>query len=538
MPVGEKMRKTKKLICLVLAVCLVLSLSVQTLASGAGTDSALKAAEEYVLSAVPEPQVGSIGGEWAVIGLARGGAAVPDGYFDGYYSRLEATLRELGGVLHRRKYTEYSRVILAVTAIGHDARSVAGYDLTLPLGDYDATVLQGLNGPIWALIALDSGNYPIPGNPQAKTQATRQLYVDCILSAQGADGGWSLDGGESGADMTAMALQALAKYSAQPAVSAAIDRALGYLSDIQYPDGGYASDGEETAESCAQVLVALCENGISPDDARFVKNGSTVLDALLSFSVGGGFEHTRSGGANQMASEQGLYALAAAYRAENGMDSLYTMSSGTADEPAGEPTGGQTVNRVPVTKPGVSFADIAGHKNQAAIEDLASRGIINGKSADSFDPDAGMTRAEFSAIVVRALGLEPKAVSAFDDVPAGKWYAAYVGTAYTCGIVNGVGERRFDPDGPITRQEAAVMVSRAARLCGMDPDLGEQAVSSVLSRFTDGGAPAEWARQSLAFCYSSGLMPDMDTAIEPARAILRCEIAQLLYELLGAAALL
>ena len=82
------------------------------------------------------------------------------------------------------------------------------------------------------------------------------------------------------------------------------------------------------------------------------------------------------------------------------------------------------------------------------------------------------------------------------------------------------------------------MVSRAARLCGMDTELGEQAISSALSRFMDGNDTAAWARQSLAFCYNAGLLPDSDTAILPAQAILRCEIAQLLYQLLGAAGLM
>ena len=132
----------------------------------AGSDDALEAAladtAQYVCAAVPEPQVGSIGGEWAVLGLARSGYAVPEGYYQSYYDAVEAYVKARNGILHDKKYTEYARVILALTAIGRDARDVAGYDLTLPLGDYDKTVWQGLNGPIWALIALDSGDYPMP----------------------------------------------------------------------------------------------------------------------------------------------------------------------------------------------------------------------------------------------------------------------------------------------------------------------------------------------------------------------------------------
>lgn len=84
-------------------------------------------------------------------------------------------------------------------------------DLTTALGDYDKTIWQGLNGPIWALIALDSGNYAMPVNQDAKTQAARQMYIDRILARQLSDGGWSLSGaGVSDPGITGMALQALA----------------------------------------------------------------------------------------------------------------------------------------------------------------------------------------------------------------------------------------------------------------------------------------------------------------------------------------
>ena len=78
-----------------------------------------------------------------------------------------------------------------------------------------------------------------------------------------------------------------------------------------------------------------------------------------------------------------------------------------------------------------------------------------------------MTRAEFATIVVRALGLTPADTGAFVDVASTAWYSPYVGAASTYGLINGVGEGRFSPDGTITRQEAAVMVSRAAELCGI-----------------------------------------------------------------------
>ena len=88
--------------------------------------SQLQASVSYVLAAVTEPEVGSIGGEWAVLGLARSGCDVPQDYWDGYYRRVEQTVKNCAGILHQRKYTEYSRLVLALTAIGVDPANVAG----------------------------------------------------------------------------------------------------------------------------------------------------------------------------------------------------------------------------------------------------------------------------------------------------------------------------------------------------------------------------------------------------------------------------
>ena len=293
------------------------------------SEAAYVRASAYLTTAVPAPQSGSMGGEWTVLALLRGGADANTSCFTGYLTALEQTLRANAGVLSTRRNTEYSRVILALSALGRDARDVAGYDLTLPLGDYEKTVAQGVNGAIYALLALDSRGYSVPQNAEAAVQATRQMYVDAILSAQRADGSWSFtDGGNADPDLTAMALQALANYTDERGVSDAIDRALTCLSALQLADGGFASWGTENAESCAQVILALGELGLAPNDARFVKNGQSVLDALLTYQTAdGSFCHERGGEVNLMATEQAACALASLVRAERGETSFYQMAS-------------------------------------------------------------------------------------------------------------------------------------------------------------------------------------------------------------------
>jgi hypothetical protein len=526
-------------------------------ADSAALDSAVGDAAAYMHKVVTKPEVGSLGGEWAVIGLARSGYDAPNSYYAAYYKAIEAYVRDCKGVLHDKKYTEYSRVILGLTAAGYDPRDVAGYDLTAALGDFEKTIWQGINGPVWALIALDSLNYSIPKNPDAKTQATRELYIAEILRRQLADGGWNLTAGANGEigadekadpDVTGMALQALAKYQSRPEVKAATDRTLACLSKLQDENGGYQGWGDINSESVVQVLVALTELGISVDDPRFVKNGKTLVDNILSFkNADGSFKHTGGGSGNsQMSTEQAFYGLVAAWRAAGGKNSLYRMDDAVkrgdflpvAPVTPGLPGKHADVKPAPTSFPGKTFIDVKNHANQTAIEALAARGIINGKSENSFDPDATMTRAEFAAIVTRGLGLPEKTASVFADVPANLWYSKAVGTACFYEIVNGVTATAFNPGVTITRQEAAVMVTRAAKLCDMNTDLDAATIRDTLAQFGDYRMAADWTRSALAFCYKENILSQDDLDIQPTAAIKRYKIAEMLYNMLDLANLL
>lgn len=286
------------------------------------------------------PTVNSIGGEWMVIGLARSGRPVPAGYYDNVveYVKAKADANER---LHRAKVTDNARVILALTAIGKDVTNVGGHNLLKGLDNMAYVQTQGINGPIFTLIALDSHNYPTMGD------VTREKLIQVILDAQLNDGGWDLSADKADPDMTAMAIQALAPYyKTNETVKAAVDKALEALSALQRSDGGFGSWGTVNSESCDQVIVALTALGIDPTtDSRFIKNGLTVLDALAGFYVtGGGFRHTAGGDLDGMATEQGYYALAAYYRFVNAQNRLYDMSdvtiqTGGSNTPATGDTG-------------------------------------------------------------------------------------------------------------------------------------------------------------------------------------------------------
>ena len=286
------------------------------------------------------PSVGSTGGEWMVIALVRAGGSCPAGYYENVIAFVNENINDKEQ-LHRAKSTENSRVILALTAAGYDVTDVAGHNLLMGLTDMNYVKKQGINGPIWALIAFDSYGYTIPENPDAADQVTREKLIAYILEKQLADGGWALSGTVADPDMTGMAIQALAPYYETNAdVKAAVDQALACLSEKQHANGGFGSIDGVCTESCAQVVAALTALGIDPEtDARFVKNGISVLDAMCLFAVdGGGFAHISDSGVNGMATEQGQYALVAYYRFKNGQTSLYDMTDVTLNPKTGEST--------------------------------------------------------------------------------------------------------------------------------------------------------------------------------------------------------
>ena len=160
------------------------------------------------LAGLGTPSVGSIGGEWLIIGLSRAGYTVPSDWAEGYYVNAMTYINanmNAEGQLHAFKSTDNSRMILALTALGKDVTEVGGKNLLTALADLDYLKKQGINGPIWALIAFDSHNYTIPMLSGSGTQATREKLIATILADQLADGGWALSGINADPDMTAMA---------------------------------------------------------------------------------------------------------------------------------------------------------------------------------------------------------------------------------------------------------------------------------------------------------------------------------------------
>ena len=303
---------------------------------------------------------GTTPGDWYPIGMSR--LEVPEDY-DRYLAVLKAEVEKRykeKNKLSAAKATEWHRISLAVLAAGGDPTHFGTdkdgnpinliADGTYNRGKTASLGRQGINGWIWGLIALDSLRYEIPED----SFYSRDDIITEILCRQLSDGGFALSGNTSDPDITAMAVQALAPYYTSQkvyrytlksskqeinrTVKQVIDESLSCLSLLQTDDGDFISWGTQNAESTAQVAVALCSLNIDPQkDARFIKNGKTLIDGILKYRMpDGGFAHSytydpdnpgsKPDKSNSMAGEQVLYALAAVIRQQKGQSPLYSFS--------------------------------------------------------------------------------------------------------------------------------------------------------------------------------------------------------------------
>lgn len=294
-------KKMNRTIVLLLLIAIMLSLC----SCGGGATNAKNLDDlqadtaEYLCKEISEPTMNSVGGEWTVMALKKSNYNVKQSYYDRYFDRICQEVKKAKGKITDNKYTDYARVSLALYAIGKDPTNIKGYNLMKPLEDFDSVVRQGINGPIFALIAANAGGYKLK---------VEDKYLQYILGKELSEGGFAFDRsiGASDIDITAMALQALSFYQDNGKVKNAIDRAVEKLAALQENSGGY-----KDAESNAQAIIALTALGIDPlSDKRFIKEGNTLGDVLMEYRMKNhGFAHQIGKETNLMATEQSLCAL-------------------------------------------------------------------------------------------------------------------------------------------------------------------------------------------------------------------------------------
>jgi|GEM_PF-2285060 len=245
-----------------------------------------------------------LSGEWAVLALARAG--IDDAsWYSTYLSNLANALPLTG--TGAALITDSARVAIALTALDENAASFNGHNLTTAFASRPAVNMP--NADIFSLIAINSGNHSI----------NTQQYIDGLLASQLPDGSWAWSGDWGDADITAMAIQALAPFRSNASVNSAINDAVSWLATEAFLWGG--------PEELAQITVALTAVGTNP--ASYVTRMLEYFD-----HVTGGFRSSAwyfegvSGGGdvNQMSTQQAAHALVAYYRFTRGMNSLYNMS--------------------------------------------------------------------------------------------------------------------------------------------------------------------------------------------------------------------
>lgn len=298
----------KPIVSLFLALCLMVGAATGALA--ASREGAADGAAAWLLKQVPvDPQDTQLDNavDWTAIALSRGG-----------YPGYEAYLAYLDGAVKANVAQMYlsdtARVALAAGAAGGDARKVGGHDLIAAIAGTDFSKELFTDGVSYALLALDSMQYALP-------EGVRQAVVDALCSAQRADGGfnymlaidpndeYSKDGS---VDTTGPVLAALAPYREDQAVAAVIDKALAFLKANQNAEtAGFGFMGSDSAETISMAVIGLTALGIDPCGPDYVKNGKTMLDALLTFVNADGGMRGYDGNSNILTTYQALCALEA-----------------------------------------------------------------------------------------------------------------------------------------------------------------------------------------------------------------------------------
>ena len=172
---------------------------------------------------------------------------------------------------------------------------------------------------------------------------------------------------------------------------------------------------------------------------------------------------------------------------------------------------------------------------KAAINDMGSRLVItNGIDDNMFNPKNQVTRGEFAAIVVNALGLKPETgKNLFKDVDEKQWYSGHINTAYEYGLIFGKGDNKFAPEDKITREQAMIIITKAMSMIGFKPGLNDNETDVILSGYKDAASITRGARYSVAACVKTGLVTGKENSlIAPKQDITRAEIAVIIQKLL------
>lgn len=417
--------------------------------------------------------------DWPALGLFGFGEDVSGPKWtvngkNGAYWREEEVKK--GIKLSKVKNTDFQRTIIGVCAAGKDPRNFGGLNLVdivkgtmLPNGHFADSVEDKktsepvgeilVNAHVFGVIALHCAGEPIPNRDKCLTWLENQ---------QNPDGGFTWDVKyfedpedyklvDSDVDMTAAALMALAILGEDESNPVAA-KALKFLHDKQLDNGGFSSWGTENPETCSWVIKALTLLHQDPMGEEWTKpSGGNPVTAMMQFQLeNGGFTHVLDDEDmlavkdNGMSTEQALYGMASAYNNKCVYDMLYEKYRPQVEE-----------NLFSDYKPG-QF----GYEETV---DLVYDYVLSGYLDGSFKPDRAVTRAEFAAFLVNGLELKKekanyKGSDEFEDIDEEHWANGSIGVCKNRGFVNGITEKKYSPDSPITGEQLMAMLIKAVGL--------------------------------------------------------------------------
>lgn len=268
------------------------------------------------------------GSEWWVWGLANSSEDIPESYLESVKEEVKQVNGEFKNAI------DLERIIIAISLLGEDATHIEDYNLIDLLINHPQLEKPMINTAIYALLAIDSQVYEAE-------ESIKENLIQLILDQELDTGGWSFTDNEASADITGMALAALAPYHEDENVQEAINRGIDYLSINQTENGGYHDErnGGYTSESVSQVIIGLSAVGIDPTSEAFTKEGINLLHHLLLYKHDDlGYRHTlEDNNSSEVASSQALLAFAAYDHFVNERGSVYHYSSEN-QQPVKEPT--------------------------------------------------------------------------------------------------------------------------------------------------------------------------------------------------------
>lgn len=259
---------------------------------------------------------------------------------------------------------------------------------------------------------------------------------------------------------------------------------------------------------------------LDPINALSAENRKAVYERILTALT--------SGGVSQLSQIDGLIkSYAADYPAESESSSKPHTggTGGGGGGGGGVAVTNKTNNNLQTEASGavveMPFSDLADFEwAKDSVEKLYKKGVVKGKSENLFDPSANVSREEFTAMIVRALGLKSSgAAFEFDDVSKDRWSREAVAAAFENNIINGVSETSFAPEESISRQDMAAIAYRICSANGLGEEKFEQ------EAFSDGADIAEYAQTAAASLLKAGIMLGADGNFRPSANATRAEAA-------------